>query len=108
MRKERNPTIVAIDVYKRQDHLQSAMENGFNPISAQCQVIIGDGLKGTDYRVLQSVRKGLAPRPVSYTHLIDISSQMCLVGSFIFGKACITINTVCTVLCFYTTDAFIK
>ena len=32
------------------DHLQSAMENGFNPISAQCQVIIADGLKGTDYR----------------------------------------------------------
>lgn len=30
------------------DHLQSAMENGFNPISAQCQVIIADGLKGTD------------------------------------------------------------
>ena len=26
------------------------MENGFNPISAQCQVIIADGLKGTDYR----------------------------------------------------------
>lgn len=26
------------------DHLQSAMENGFNPISAQCQVIIGNGL----------------------------------------------------------------
>ena len=32
------------------DHLQSAMENGFNPISAQCQVIIADGLKGTDYK----------------------------------------------------------
>lgn len=32
------------------DHLESAMENGFNPISAQCQVIIADGLKGTDYR----------------------------------------------------------
>lgn len=32
------------------DHLQSAMENGFNPISAQCQVLIADGLKGTDYR----------------------------------------------------------
>ena len=30
------------------DHLQSAMENGFNPISAQCQVIIADGLKGSD------------------------------------------------------------
>jgi len=32
------------------DHLQSAMENGFNPISAHCNVIIADGLKGTDYR----------------------------------------------------------
>ena len=32
------------------DHLESAMENGFNPMSARCQVIIGDGLKGTDYR----------------------------------------------------------
>ena len=32
------------------DHLQTAMENGFNPISAKCDVIIGDGLKGTDYR----------------------------------------------------------
>jgi len=32
------------------DHLESAMENGFNPISAKCQVIIGDGLKGTDQR----------------------------------------------------------
>jgi len=32
------------------DHLQSAMENGFNPISAKCDVIIADGLKGTEYR----------------------------------------------------------
>ncbi|MDR2383382.1 MAG: DUF362 domain-containing protein [Prevotellaceae bacterium] len=32
------------------DHLRSAMENGFNPISAKCEVIIADGLKGTDYR----------------------------------------------------------
>ncbi len=32
------------------DHLQSAMENGFNPISAKCDVIIADGLKGTDYK----------------------------------------------------------
>ncbi len=30
------------------DHLKSAMENGFNPISADCDVIIADGLKGTD------------------------------------------------------------
>jgi len=32
------------------DHIQSAMENGYNPISAQCPVIIADGLKGTDFR----------------------------------------------------------
>jgi uncharacterized protein len=35
------------------DHLQSAMENGFNPISAQCQVIIADGLKGLEYREIE-------------------------------------------------------
>ena len=32
------------------DHLRSAMENGFNPISAKCDVIIADGLKGTECR----------------------------------------------------------
>jgi len=32
------------------DHIRSAMENGFNPISAQCDILIADGLKGTDYR----------------------------------------------------------
>lgn len=32
------------------DHLESAMENGYNPISAKCQVMIADGLKGTDQR----------------------------------------------------------
>ena len=32
------------------DHLQSATENGFNPLSAACNVIIADGLKGMDYR----------------------------------------------------------
>jgi uncharacterized Fe-S center protein len=32
------------------DHLQTAMENGFNLIATQCNVIIGDGLKGTDHR----------------------------------------------------------
>lgn len=35
------------------DHLQSAMENGFNPISAQCDVIIADGLKGTECREIE-------------------------------------------------------
>lgn len=35
------------------DHLQSAMENGFNPLSAKCDVIIADGLKGTDCREVE-------------------------------------------------------
>jgi uncharacterized Fe-S center protein len=35
------------------DHIQSAMDNGFNPISAKCDVIIADGLKGADYREIQ-------------------------------------------------------
>ena len=30
------------------DHLDSAYENGYNPFSTGCQVIIADGLKGTD------------------------------------------------------------
>lgn len=35
------------------DHLQSAMDNGFNPISAKCDILIADGLKGTDYRAIE-------------------------------------------------------
>ena len=30
------------------EHLDAAYENGFNPFTLGCQVIIGDGLKGTD------------------------------------------------------------
>lgn len=30
------------------EHLESAWENGFSPFSTGCQIIIGDGLKGTD------------------------------------------------------------
>jgi uncharacterized Fe-S center protein len=30
------------------DHLDCAMENGFSPLSCGCQMIIADGLKGTD------------------------------------------------------------
>lgn len=30
------------------DHLQAAFENGYNPLVTNCQVIIADGLKGTD------------------------------------------------------------
>ena len=32
------------------DHLSAAMENGFNRIGAHADVIIADGLKGTEYR----------------------------------------------------------
>lgn len=35
------------------DHLQAAAENGFNPMTVGCHVIIADGLKGTDYRELE-------------------------------------------------------
>ncbi|MEG0322140.1 MAG: DUF362 domain-containing protein, partial [Oscillospiraceae bacterium] len=30
------------------EHLDTAAENGFSPLSTGCQIIIGDGLKGTD------------------------------------------------------------
>ena len=30
------------------EHLEAAQENGFGPLSTGCQLIIGDGLKGTD------------------------------------------------------------
>lgn len=52
------------------DHLQSAMENGFNPISAQCQVIIADGLKGTDYREIP-VDGEYCPAPKIGTAIAD-------------------------------------
>jgi uncharacterized Fe-S center protein len=31
-------------------HLQAAMENGFNSITTGCNLVIADGIKGTDYR----------------------------------------------------------
>lgn len=34
------------------DHLDAAYENGFSPFSTGCQIIIGDGLKGTDEEVV--------------------------------------------------------
>ena len=30
------------------EHLDAAAENGFSPLSTGCQILIGDGLKGTD------------------------------------------------------------
>lgn len=35
------------------DHLDAAYENGFNPLTIGCQVIIADGLKGTEYREIE-------------------------------------------------------
>ena len=39
------------------DHIDSAYENGFSPISTGCHVLIADGLKGTD-EALVPVRNG--------------------------------------------------
>ncbi|MDR1343780.1 MAG: DUF362 domain-containing protein [Tannerellaceae bacterium] len=40
------------------DHLQSAVENGFNPLSAKCIVIIADGVKGTNFREVALGKEG--------------------------------------------------
>ena len=32
------------------DHLEAAFENGYNPLTTDCPVIIGDGIKGTDFK----------------------------------------------------------
>ena len=34
------------------EHLDAAYENGFSPLSAGCQILIADGLKGTEERVV--------------------------------------------------------
>lgn len=39
------------------DHLQSAMENGFNVLATGCNVIIADGIKGTEYREIEIHQK---------------------------------------------------
>lgn len=39
------------------NHLNSAFSNGFNPLVTQCQVIIADGLKGTDYKEIEINQK---------------------------------------------------
>jgi len=35
------------------DHLEAAFSNGYNPLSAGCHVVIGDGIKGIDYREIE-------------------------------------------------------
>lgn len=39
------------------NHLESAYSNGFNPLVTQCQVIIADGLKGTEYKSIEINQK---------------------------------------------------
>ncbi len=39
------------------DHLQSAAENGFSALTAGCNVIIADGLKGTDFKEIEIDQK---------------------------------------------------
>src|SRR5450759_4019225 len=34
-------------------HLEAAFENGYNPLATNCPVVIGDGIKGTDYREIE-------------------------------------------------------
>lgn len=34
------------------EHLDTAYENGFNPLCTGCQTIIADGLKGTDEELM--------------------------------------------------------
>jgi uncharacterized Fe-S center protein len=41
------------------NHLESAFSNGFNPMVTQCQVVIADGLKGTDYKSVEINQKHL-------------------------------------------------
>ena len=38
-------------------HLQAAMENGFNSITTGCNLVIADGIKGTDYREIEIDQK---------------------------------------------------
>jgi uncharacterized protein len=35
------------------EHIEAAFENGYNPLATGCQVIIGDGIKGIDYREIE-------------------------------------------------------
>jgi len=39
------------------DHLQSAMENGFNYMTLGCNILIADGLKGTEFREIEINQK---------------------------------------------------
>jgi uncharacterized protein len=55
------------------DHLNTAMENGFNRIAVGCDIIIADGLKGTEYREIPINKKHCqAPKIASAIANADI------------------------------------
>ncbi len=45
------------------DHLDSAVKNGFNPLQINCNVIIADGVKGTDYTAIPLEGAQYCPAP---------------------------------------------
>jgi len=52
------------------DHLNTAMLNGFNRIAAGCDVIIADGLKGTEYREIK-IKAKHCPAPKIASAIAD-------------------------------------
>lgn len=47
------------------DHIEAAYENGFSPFSTGCQIIIADGLKGTDEVDVPCAAANTSGRPIS-------------------------------------------
>lgn len=45
------------------DHLKSATVNGFNPLQVNCNVIIADGVKGTNYQAIPLEGAKYCPEP---------------------------------------------
>lgn len=53
------------------DHIEGAMENGFNPITAKAPVIIADGVKGTEQREVPIDGAEYCPAPKIGSALAD-------------------------------------
>lgn len=45
------------------DHLESAYENGFNPLATGMHVLIADGLKGADFKEIPVINATHCPKP---------------------------------------------
>ena len=65
------------------DHMDAAYENGYSPFSTGCQIIIADGLKGTDevavpVRGGQYIKNALIGRFLLYTSFMPVSSLSCI------------------------------